>query len=467
MTGAFDKELQAKPAAEEADNVALFVNPGVDPSEDAVATAFTCKYGGVLKFDHQMKSWYEWDGSYWKRDLVERAFHFARDLARQIGKGSGKMGKASVAGGAERFARAHPLHAVATTIWDQDAFLLGTPEGTVDLKTGQLQTSEPTDFITKRTSVAPRAGKPTRWLQFLDEATGGDQELVRFLQRICGYALTGDVREHALFFVYGSGKNGKSVFLNTLQRILGEYAVTSAMETFTASRFDKHPTGFAMLRGARLVTASETEEGRAWAEATIKQLTGGDAITARFMAKDFFTYQPQFKLLIVGNHQPTLHNVDEATRRRFNIIPFTRQPARPDLQLETKLEAEHGEILQWMIDGCLEWQEFGLGKPKAVREATEAYFDDQDLMGQWINDRCVIDNPADASRPFEETSKLFADWSSYAKAAGEEPGSQKAFGTKLNKRGFSRDRLTESTRARIYRGIALRIPDRREPYADN
>ena len=155
-------------------------------------------------------------------------------------------------------------------------------------------------------------------------------ELQRFLQQMAGYCLTGDISEHALFFVYGTGGNGKGVFLNTVAGILGDYAATAAMDTFTASQGDRHPTDLAMLRGARLVTAAETEEGRAWAESRIKQLTGGDPITARFMRQDFFTFQPAFKLVIVGNHKPVLRNVDEAARRRFNIIPFTRKPPKPD-----------------------------------------------------------------------------------------------------------------------------------------
>jgi putative DNA primase/helicase len=150
------------------------------------------------------------------------------------------------------------------------------------------------------------------------------------------------------------------VFLNALTAILSAYAATAAMDTFTASKGDKHPTDLAMLRGARLVTASETEEGRAWAEARIKQITGGDPITARFMRQDFFTFVPQFKLTIVGNHQPVLKNVDDAARRRFNIVPFTRKPSHPDPQLEEKLRAEYPAILRWMVDGCLDWQKHGL-----------------------------------------------------------------------------------------------------------
>ena len=168
------------------------------------------------------------------------------------------------------------------------------------------------------------SGDCPRWLQFLDEITGGNVELQQFLQRIAGYSLTGSTREHALFFAYGTGGNGKGVFLNTLSAILADYAAVAPMEAFIATQGERHPTDLAGLRGARLVTSQETEEGRRWAESKIKALTGGDPITARFMRQDFFTYPPTFKLVIAGNHKPALRGVDEAIRRRFHLVPVHR-----------------------------------------------------------------------------------------------------------------------------------------------
>ena len=330
------------------------------------------------------------------------------------------ISRTSFASGVERFAQADPTFAVTSEIWDRDPWLLGTPEGTVELKTGRLRDPDSADRITKLTAVTPAvlADCPL-WLAFLDQATGSDVELVRFLQQWCGYALTGLTREHALVFVYGPGGNGKSVFLNVLTAILAAYATTAAMDTFTASKGDKHPTDMAMLRGARLVAASETEEDRAWAESRIKQLTGGDPVTARFMRQDFFTYTPAFKLTIVGNHQPALRNVDDAARRRFNILPFTRKPVRPDRHLEEKLQAEWPGILRWMIRGCLDWQENGLVRPASVVAATEDYFSEQNLFAQWLAAECEVDP---AKEFWEKTVDLFKSWSDYAKAAGEQPG---------------------------------------------
>ena len=316
--------------------------------------------------------------------------------------------------------RSDRLMAVTSEAWDRDPLLLGTPGGTVDLRTGKLREPDPTDGITKVTAVAPadRADCP-RWLQFLDE-TFGDVDLIRFLQQWGGYSLTGETREHALVFGFGNGKNGKSVWLNTHTGILNDYAVTSAMDTFTASKSDRHPTDLAMLRGARLVSASETEEGRSWAESRIKQMTGGDQISARFMQKDFFTFRPSFKLTIIGNHKPVLKNVDDAARRRFNLVPFNRTPAKPDPLLEQKLKAEWPGILRWLIEGCLDWQANGLVRPASVVRATESYFEDQDLMSQWLAEACDAE-PGNQYK-WEATGSLFASWTDFANRAGEKPG---------------------------------------------
>ena len=266
---------------------------------------------------------------------------------------------------------------------------------------------------------------------------------------MAGYCLTGLTNEYALFFIYGPGGNGKSVFLNILNYILGDYATTASMDTFTASKSDRHPTDLAMLNGARLVSASETEEGRAWAESRIKQLNGGDKISARFMRQDFFEFVPQFKLVIVGNHAPVLANVDDAARRRFNIVPFTQKPERPDRQLEEKLKREAGQILAWAIAGCRDWQESGLVRPEIVTSATADYFEDQDLFEQWIEDRCER-----SPGKWELPTPLYNDWADFAKAADDDPGTAKAMSSKLKRAGFQPRKLRGGIRT--YQGIALK-----------
>jgi P4 family phage/plasmid primase-like protien len=439
-------------------------------TEDGVALAFTERFKDELRYCHHTGAWFHWDGSRWEREETKLAFSWARNMCRDLGSTAEKMsvkmaiGKAAFAAAVERFAQADRAHAVTSEIWDRDTWLLGTPQGVVDLRTGELRAARQDDYITKQTSVAPAtsAHAPV-WSRFLGEATKGDQGLQRFLQQMAGYCLTGDIREHALFFVYGPGGNGKSVFLTALMNIMAGYASTSAMDAFTASKNDKHPTDLAMLKGARLVSVSETEEGRAWAESRIKQLTGGDEIAARFMRQDFFRYKPQFKLLIVGNHKPVLRNVDDAARRRFNIIPFIHKPGAPDKQLEEKLKIEYPAILRWMIEGCIDWQRNGLMRPSVVTEATQAYFDDQDLFGQWIEECCEI-----GPREWEVTSRLFASWKDYADRSGEQPGSVKAFSANLSKREFNPElKRVSGVVTRLYRGISLKSPQgERKPYAD-
>ncbi|MFQ8432498.1 phage/plasmid primase, P4 family [Amaricoccus sp. W119] len=409
-------------------------------TEDGVALAFTARFQNSLRFDHDAGRWYEWSGDRWRTDTTNLAFSWCREVARNLSDGAEFKTQAAVrkrafAAGVEAFARADRAHAVNQDCWDRDPFLLGCPGGAVDLRNGAVLPARPDTGITKHAAVAPspRADCPL-WLQFLLEATQNDADMVEFLQRWCGYCLTGDTREHALIFLYGPGGNGKSVFLNTVAGLMGDYATVASMDTFTATRGDKHPTELAMLRGARMVSASETEEGRAWAESRIKAMTGGDPITARFMRQDFFTYQPEFKLTIVGNHAPALVNVDDAARRRFNIVPFTVKPKNPDRELEAKLRAEWPGILRWMIEGAVAWQRSGLAQPESVRAATAEYFGEQDFTAQWLEETCTVE-PGNPHR-WENTADLFASWSAFAKAAGEEAGSQRGIAARLRRNGL-------------------------------
>jgi len=227
------------------------------------------------------------------------------------------------------------------------------------------------------------------------------------------------------------------------------------METFTASTGERHSTDLAGLRGARLVTATETEEGRQWAESRIKQITGGDAVSARLMRQDFFEYEPQYKLTISGNHKPRLNNVDGAMRRRINLIPFVHKPKSPDLDLRTKLKAEWPGILRWGIDGCLDWQKNRLTRPKSITEATNEYFSSQDVLSQWIDEECDADPGNDWKRA--TSAELFTSRSAYAKRAGEAVQSRKVFADALEKKGFVRRTGTGGVRG--YSGISLKPAD--------
>jgi putative DNA primase/helicase len=425
-------------------------------TEDSAAQAFVQGHGGELRYCHDAKAWYRWNGALWQQERKPEAFARVREFVRircenESDRVRYSSSRKSFVAAVEKFARTDPAIAVTAEAWDADPFLLGTPGGTVDLKTGHLRRPDRGDYITRTTAVAPaeEATCPL-WRTFLDEVTAGDREVMRFLQQFLGYSLTGDIREHALIFGCGPGGNGKGVFVNTFRRILGDSAVAAPMDTFTSSKSERHPTDLAMLKGARFVTASETEKGRPWAEARIKQLAGGDPITARFMRRDFFTFQPQLKLFFIGNHRPVLRSTDDSMRRRFNIVPFTFKPGCLDLQLEEKLRAEWPGIFRWAIDGCLDWQANGLVRPDCVTAATTAYFDEQDLVGQWLQEECDVEL---GSR--SPIGNLFASWSAYAKAAGESPGSIKGLSEELQRRGF--ERAKGSKGVRIFQGLRLKV----------
>jgi putative DNA primase/helicase len=290
---------------------------------------------------------------------------------------------------------------------------------------------------------------------FMTEITGGDGELQRYLQRVSGYGLTGITNEQELFFLYGTGCNGKGVFGQTLSSLWADYHRASSIETFTVSHTERHPTELAGLMGARLVTAAESEEGRRWSEARIKELTGGDKINARFMRQDSFDFIPQFKLLFSGNHMPTLRSVNKAISRRFNRIPFavTIPDNKVDMHLADKLKDEWPGILAWAVAGCLEWQRVGLSPPKAVTVATESYLEGQDVIGEWLDECCEINGNVWAS-----TTDLFHSWQYWAEERGEWVGSVRTFSLRLEDRGgFTKRKNPEQTQ-RGFAGLRLRPP---------
>jgi putative DNA primase/helicase len=223
------------------------------------------------------------------------------------------------------------------------------------------------------------------------------------------------------------------------------------MEALTASKNRGHPTEIAKLRGARMVSASETEEGHAWAESRIKTLTGGDRITGRLMNKDFFDFRPEFKLFITGNNKPRLNDVGPSTRRRFNILPFVHKPAKPNLFLEEHLKTEGPAILQWAIQGCLDWQQNGLVRSRSIKEATDTYFDEQDLTGQWLDDECHVDQAN--VEMWTTSTELFGSYKMYSEKAGEPAGSVKNFSEKMKRRGFE---WRKKRTGRGFLGIAVR-----------
>lgn len=281
---------------------------------------------------------------------------------------------------------------VLASEFDNAPWLLNVRNGTLDLRTGELRNHDRADLLTVTAPVDydPGSECPT-WLAFLDRIMNGNEELLGFLQRLIGYSLTGDVSEQKLFFAWGTGANGKSTFINTILAMLGtDYAAQAAPDLLTVSK-GRHPTELADLRGKRLVASVEVDEGKRLAEGLVKQLTGGDKVKARYMRQDFFEFDPTHKLMLVANHKPEIRGTDHAIWRRICLIPFdvTIPEAEQDKALFEKLRMELPGILNWAMQGCLEWQRDGLEVPAVVAAATEQYRNESDMLGAFL-DECTV-----------------------------------------------------------------------------
>jgi putative DNA primase/helicase len=305
-------EVPMRPLREGADNGGDVRPPAF--SDEDLALRFAALHADHLRFVGGWGKWMSWDGERWRADETDYAFDLARGLCRRaadecsIMKAKKVIASAKAVAAVVSLARADRRLAATTEQWDADPWLLNTPDGVVDLQTSHIRPARSEDYMTKITTVGPM-GDCRKWAAFLDRIMDADGDVVAYLQRVCGYYLTGETPEQSMFFAHGRGANGKGVFLQTIGRILGDYCKTAAIETFTENRNDRHPTELARLRNARLVTATETEGGRYWAESRLKLLTDGDTITAHFMRKDDFEYVPKFKLFFSGNHKPSLRNV--------------------------------------------------------------------------------------------------------------------------------------------------------------
>jgi putative DNA primase/helicase len=296
---------------------------------------------------------------------------------------------------------------------DADHFLFNVENGTLNLKTGKLQPQARGDLITKLAPIKfdPKAKCP-RWEKFVREAMGGDEELVSYNQRFVGYSLTGSTQEQALVFFWGSGNNGKSTFLTTLYKMFGDYALRAARGLLFRTKHggERHPTMLVSLHGKRFVTCSEIDENQELDEGLTKDLTGGDPINARRMREDEWVFLPTHKLFLAGNHKPRITGTDRGIWRRNNLVPWTVTIADKDVnkKLGDELLEEASGILNWCLAGCLEWQERGLDPPKAIVDATQEYRKEQDVLGQFFDERLVFEENALAAR--SDLRKLYEDW---------------------------------------------------------
>lgn len=429
-----------------------------DLSDDTLALRLSAeRFCGEWLYVHAWRTWMRWTGERW--EMVHRLEHFAlireflRDQARVADDKNRAVNlrSAKKAYAIEQMVRANPEVAAGTRQWDGDPWLLGTPGGTVNLRTGELRPARRGEYLTKHTAVAPAepgADCPI-WRGFLDRIFRSEPDIVPFLQRVAGYALTGQTTEHKLLFLFGKGRNGKGTFCDTLTGILADYSTISSAATFLDSGMSSHPTGIASLAGARLVTASELPANRSWNDALLKSLTGGDPITARRMRQDEFTFDPQCTLLIAGNHMPPFHAVDDAMRARLLLVPFREHISAEerDRNLKSKLRSEWPAILRWAIDGAVEWQNIGLDAPRAVQTASENYLDDEDLLGEFMTD-CLRESPGS----IVATGMLYSVFTRWCDQRGMRPWSQHAMRTALKERGYVFGRKTH---ARGLKGYSL------------
>jgi putative DNA primase/helicase len=361
--------------------------------------------------------------------------------------------------GCVALARSSPALAVAHDALDADAWLFNVANGTIDLRSGALRPHDPGDLITKLAPIAfdGAATCPT-WTTFLEQALGGDREMVDFVWRAIGYSLTGSTRDHALLFLFGPGGTGKSTTFRIWHELLGDYAVRAARSLLFVSHGERHPTELASLHGARLVTCNEVDEGATFDEALVKDLTGGEAITARRMREDFWSFAPTHKIAVGGNHKPRVKNFDDAMRRRLRLVPFTVKPETVDPELFGKLVAELPGILAWAVRGCLAWQRDGLGEPAAVREQTDAYQAESDPLREFFQLRCVFEPAARIPR-----KQLRLAYEEYAKENGAEPLGAKRFSEGLKRRGVEGGNVRHNGRTHDgWRGVRLASDAERE-----
>jgi len=422
--------------------------------------------GADLRFVWVWDSWMVWDGRRWKRDrggeIMRRARDTVRALAAMAEALDDEKQRAGLVKHALKTESAGRLQAMVklgacllgeeSSAFDQRPWLLNCGNGTVDLRTGELGPHRRADLLTKLVSVDfdPGAACP-RWEAFLLQVMGGSAELVMFLQRAVGYSLTGATVEQVLFLLYGTGANGKSTFTETLRALLGDYATQAEFTTFLARTSDSVRNDIARLVGARFVSASEAEGGRPLAEAVVKQMTGGDIVTARFLFKEFFEFRPDFKVWLAANHKPSVRGTDHGIWRRIRLVPFavTIPPEQRDNRLPEQLRAELPGILAWAVRGCLAWQRAGLGVPPEVLAATESYREEMDVLAGFLDEHCISQDGV-----FVETKELYAAYATWAEGAGEKKLSKKWLAMRLAERGFTSGRGLRGVRG--WRGLRLR-----------
>lgn len=414
-------------------------------------------HGEHVRYVPETKGWlYLHDGASWRWDISGAGVReLAAQLPQQIysdgarfdmtqaehcAKWARKSQTVQVIGNAVSLLSSMSRIRLSLATIDADPMLIGFDHArqVIDLHTGIARPATPADYITK--SLTPCAvgdsAKAVRWLAFLGQIFDNDAELIDWLNRWCGYLLTGKTSEQIFLFFFGLGANGKSVFAETIRHVMGDYARTVASETLAETKRQAGGASpdLADLIGCRLALSTETEDGSALAESFIKIITGGDSITTRKLYCEPVQFTPAFKLLMLGNHRPMIHGTDHGIWRRVRLVPFTRTftEQERDPHLLDTLKAESPHILAWMVAGCLEWQRRGLSDvPAAIASQTADYRKEQDVIGQFLAECTNTDSAAEV-----EIGALYSCYQSWAVTAGLRPASKVSLGRRLSERGF-------------------------------
>lgn len=444
------------------------------PDDIGNAQRLVAREGHRLRYCHPEGRWYVYDGTRWAPDNRGEVEAAAKASARAIAaeaaqavagdyeallKHAARSANESKVRAAIAHARSEPGIPVLPGEFDADPWALNTAGGVLDLRTGQLREHDPIELHTKIAPVAydPHAAAPI-WQAFLDRTFAGDRELIGFVQRLAGYAACGIVREHRLPLLHGTGANGKTVLLGALQAALGDYAQTISTDVLLARRTGGATPDLARLQGARLVVASETEEGGRLAEAQVKALTGGDRIVARPLYSAPVEFDPTFTVVLATNHRPQVRGADESIWRRLLLIPFvvTIPAEERDPTLPEKLRGELPGILRWIVDGALGWEQHGLNPPAGVLTATNDYRDDEDTFGQFLADTCHT-----VTGMWTSATDLLDAYNRWAAGSGERPLSARALAVRLGERGYTPRRLHGGRRGWDGLGIQTTTGDAR------
>ena len=425
---------------------------------------FIKDYGWHLLYCTVWNMWLAWQETHWRRDENQIVNSLAKEFVKSLYNSAFLLQDKKLSQHAFRsasrskieamisLARSEPGVPALPEFFDKNKYLLNLKNGTFDLKENKLKAHHHDDFITKLAAIEyDQNAECPKWLKFLNRIMNGDESLIVFLQCAVGYALTGDTSEQVLFILYGTGNNGKSTFIETVAALLGDYAVNTPTETLLIKRDSGIPNDVARLSGARLVYAIEAEANRRLAESLVKQMTGGDTISARFLHQEFFQFVPEFKIFLATNHRPVVYGQDHAIWRRIKMIPFEVEIPEPerDRHLKEKLREELPGILNWALEGCADWIRNGLSFPEKVQQTTQEYKTKMDILGDFLSEWCDVDVPDQ-----EQSSILYRGYRSWCEENGEKKSfSQTKFSLLLEERGFQKEKTRNGA---FWLGIRLK-----------